>query len=235
MSTTILWDISHGAFSPDYIPSTSGGYYEAFADSLAAAGHNIQTTDTGFTPATLASADIAVLCAATAKETDYSADEINALTSFVNSGGGLLIMGDYDPFNNYSYTNVAEAFNLSFGATFFTAPTTSNFVSHPVTDGISSVYMYYGLDIAPSGDAQGIIFTEDDQLTLAATAIYGSGKVIAVSDSSLWSITSSEDYFSVADNEQFAHNVFNYLGQPIPEPATMLLLLSGSIILRRRK
>lgn len=69
--------------------------------------------------------------------------------------------------------------------------------------------------------------------TAIAVSEYGLGRVVAISDSHLW----KWDYYSggkfdLPDNQQFALNTFEYLA--VPEPATLLFLGLGAVLLRRK-
>ncbi len=229
---TVAWDISNDTFDA-YIPSTSEGRYQDLAVDLQTSGFDIQTVS-GFSAANLIGADVAVISAPTAA----SSYDTAALQSFVAGGGGLLIMADT---NNYAnYQAVAELFGISFADPFYTDYTGDQLTSHPVCDSVGSVYMYWGagLDLS-SVAAEAVVSVVDgaDTIVLGASAVYGSGRVVVLSDSSLWASYESYgtvyDYYGTASNQQFAENVFEYL--VVPEPATLLLFSAGVLLLRRKR
>lgn len=233
---TVLWDISDDTYDV-YIPSTSGGRYQDLAVDLQGNGFAIQTVS-GFSTGNLAAADVAVISSPTAA----SSYDVGLLQSFVAGGGGLLVMADYLNYTNYA--DVAGAFNISFSNPYYKGYTGDLVTAHPVCDGITSVEMYWGAGVDISaGSAEAIVSVADgaDTILLAASAVYGSGRVVVLSDSSLWASYESGgntyDYYGTPDNAQFAENVFDHLVDTtyIPEPATMLLVAAGAAMLRRKK
>lgn len=242
---TVLWDTSHFVYT-GYDPSTPGGYYEPLSSDLADNGFTIQTSSTGFdSDAQLATSDVAVICAATSKYFDYNTAEINALTSFVNGGGGLLVMADYDPLNIYGYQSVLSAFGISLGSWISTTNpsgslhvVTGELTDHPVFDGVDDIHMYNALEMTVSGSAQSIAQVTNSggqQVDIIASLVYGQGRVIVLSDADIWSVATT-NYYGLADNQQLAMNTFEHLVDTdyVPEPATLALLLVGAVLLRLR-
>ena len=242
---TVLWDRSHGAFSSDYIPSTSSGFYQAMAMDLQDNDFSIQTTNTGFDQENFTDIDVAVVCAATSISVSYNTAEINALKSFVAGGGGLLLMCDV---GNSVSVDLAGEFGFSFGSWISTTNpagslhiTTANLSDHPVFDSVDAIHMYYALDMTVPGSAQSIAqatTSGGQQVDIAASFMHGSGRVIVLSDSSLWSVQSGANYdhYFQDDNQQFAISTFEHLVDTdyVPEPATLALLLVGAVLLRLR-
>jgi len=233
-----LWDISHGAFTPDYIPSTSGGFYQDLAGDLQSNNFDVQTTSDGFDLADMAGVDVAVINAATSKSDLYDTAEIDALKSFVDGGGGLLVMADRDPYHVYSYQSVLSAFGVTLGSVIAPGLDVDDFSDHPVFSDIDGLYMYYGIQLTPSSPSQEIAgYTAGEETSiLGVSLVYGQGRVLVLGDASMWSVTTT-DYYGQADNQQFAVNVFEHLvdTEYIPEPATVLLIAAGSVMLRRRR
>ena len=242
---TVLWDTSHFVYT-GYDPSTPGGYYESLSLDLANNGFDIQTSSTGFDSDTqLATSDVAVICAATSKYFDYNTAEINALTSFVDGGGGLLVMADYDPFSIYGYQSVLSAFDISLGSWIETTNpegslyvVTGELADHPVFDGVNGIHMYNALEMTVSGSVQSIAQATNStgqQVDIVASLVYGQGRVIVLSDADIWSVATT-DYYGLADNQQFAMNTFEHLVDTdyVPEPVTIVLMLVGMALLRQR-
>jgi len=234
---SVLWDTSHGVYD-DYHLDT-GGRYKDVADYLTANDFSVgTTTGEGFTAATLSGVDVAVVCVMTAWDSAYSTAEINALTSFVNSGGGLLIMSEVSAAPNANIAGIATEFdielevsNISSGGT-----TLSNLDDHPVFDvvnSVDSIYFYSASELGVSGDAEAIAWDSTDNIAIAANDNYGWGRVIVLGDSAVWT-TNGDDIFGTADNQDFALNTFTYLA--VPEPATIILVGAGALaVVRRRK
>ncbi len=233
----ILWDTSHGAFTPDYIPSTSGGFYQSLSVDLQSNNFNIQTTSLGFDQEDFTGIDVAVINAATSKSDLYDTAEINALKSFVAGGGGLLVMADRDPFFLYSYQSVLGEFGVTLGSVIAPGLVVDDFSDHPVFSGIDSLSMYYAIQLNPSYPSQAIAsYTADDTTsTFAVSLVHGQGRVLVLGDTDMWTVKTT-DYYHQAHNQQFAINTFEHLvdTEYIPEPATMILFAAGAIMLRRK-
>jgi len=236
-SATILWDTSHGvADSGAYRPSRYSGYYQDLANDLYDAGFTLNTTSTGFVSADLSGTDILVVASPCAINSQYSAAEITKIAAFVSAGGGLLVLGD----QFYSTVEpVAGRFGFSFASSFISPNDvyTSSFVdTHPVFENIDQIYLYAAEEVSGAGI---IGRQEDTDKGLVAAGLFGSGRVVAIGDSTLWTVNPNviDHSYDRADNAQFALNVFTHLADTtyIPEPATLILLAAGTIVLRRSR
>ena len=245
LSYTILWDTSHGiANAGQYQPS---GYYLALSEHLGENDFTTVTTSQGFLVDDPAGYDVIVVCLTSAFDNSYTSAEVERIVDFVDDGGGLLIMGDRQAAPNANIQPVASQFGITFGPdvvpgypSFFDVYTSELDLSHSVFSNFATtdeIFMYAASELSVTDPAFPIAQQEGTGKTIAAAAQYGSGRVVALGDCSLWSLSDSVlqswDYFHEADNPQFALNTFTYLA--VPEPATLLLLVLGAALLRKRR
>ncbi len=112
--------------------------------------------------------DALVVAATSAFTVNFSAGEVLCVRNFVDSGGGLLILGERPGFANRLGALAGE-----FGLEMFLEPEAtelSSWSDHPILDGVSQIVFEQGGGIAVSGT----------EMQLVAYA--GSGGAIAVSD-----------------------------------------------------
>ena len=236
---TVLWDTSHGVFGAD--ASGDGGwqpngYYQALTQQLVDNDFAVATTSDGFLVDDPGGYDVIVVCSASAYDSVYTPAEVERIVNFVDGGGGLLLMGDQQPNPNANIQPAASEFGITFGLSdlapleIYTAESTS----HSIFDGVEQIFMFAAGELSASGSASAVAWQEETPYKpIVAVAQYGQGRVVALGDASLWTLSEGYwDYFHEADNQQFSLETFDYLA--VPEPATVLLLGLGAVMVRRK-
>jgi hypothetical protein len=247
---TVLWDTAHDSgvgFFDDY---------GQFADALAGSYQGPFTFETGSSINQLGNSifgwnyDAVVISVLSSGAGAYTPAEVAKLTSFVNDGGGLLIMGDNPSTPNANIQSVASAFGVELGIENLSTGglTTSNFDDSDPLFGllfddiwpddsidtyVDTLYFQAPGQISADSPSTEIGWVDASSRALIASTHYGEGYVVTVGDASFL----KNDYFNNADNKQFAINTFGLLtpAKHNPEPATVMLLGLGSLVLARRK
>jgi hypothetical protein len=239
-SYTVLWDISHGVYGAD-AGGNGGwqpdGYYQTLTQHLVNNGFAVDTTSDGFLVDDPGEYDVIAVCLASAYDSVYTATEVERIVNFVDDGGGLLLMGDQQLNPNANIQPVASQFGVGLGiSTLATYEIyTSDLASHSIFDAVNEIFMYVAGELSTSGPASSVALQEEAPYEpIVAVAEYGQGRVVALGDCSLWTVSEGYwDYFHEADNQQFSLNTFNYLA--VPEPGTLLLLGLGVALVRRKR
>ena len=237
VTSLVLIDDTH-----QNIDTSIANYYPALISTLRGMGYGVKfVSEVGLTPS-VPTYSIVILAAPLQP---YSNSDIQALSNFVNSGGKLIMMGESD----FPIAHVNDVLNnlssaLGAGITFDTNTIyddentyetpgwieTSRFVTHPTTNGLSSL-VYFGtcsLSLSAQGPATPIVYAEDSAYTpgieaagtktiipesdiiLSAVANIGNGKVIAIGDTNIFSDVGDHDYIYVRDNLKFFKNIVNW-------------------------
>jgi len=198
--TEVLWDTTHGVCF-GYEPS---GVYADLVALLV--GFNFTTTSAGVDNIDLSPYEILVINAGSACATSYTANEVTAVQSFVATGGRVLIMGD-NPFAwVWNINPVAQALGATTGVESLVDQYFSNLSPHPIFNGIDEVYFAAGGSLNTTGTMLPQAWTNDG--VYVTVAVSESPCVVVIGDINAFG---EPEYFSQADNQAFAVNVFNWL------------------------
>jgi len=190
----ILFDQTHG--------TDSIAYYNIWVTNLTNRGYMIETHTSGpLTSTILKMYEVFVIPQA---HYDYTSDELSAIHNFVLNGGGLLVIGDDNPWIYTSLTNFSGITWTGGGYGGYT----SDITPHPVTDGVTTAYFS-----APVSDlhvdyvfAVDIIRDQYGYIMLAVSEIVA-GKVLGIADEQ--SIDDSN--IGYADNLRLANNMIDWM------------------------
>jgi trehalose utilization protein len=189
----VLFDQTHG--------TDSIGSYSTWVTSLTNRGYVVETNIIEpITPIVLEGYDVFVIPQA---HYSYTADELSAIQNFVFNGGGFLVIGDDNPWIYTELTSFAGIIWTSGG----TSGTTTDITPHPVTTGVTTVYLDAPMAIMyVTGVAQDLVRDPAHNIILAVSE-QPSGKIIGFADEgSLW------DYaIGQADNLLLANNMIDWL------------------------
>lgn len=209
----VVFDESHGQIASLWDTSFHG--LSHLAKALIGEGYYVSSNTAPFLDmiSTLSKNDVLVM--GIAKEAHYSSEEINAIVDFVDTGGGLLIIGEHDNFANSS--DFQNPLTSHFGITFNSDRIydTENYNEGSFTEvkgkwiivnssffGLDDVCFYFCSSMNISANAEAILMssstseieTEENPFestpgpaVVGAKSFFGEGRIIGVSDSQfLW-------------------------------------------------
>lgn len=133
----------------------------------------------------------------------YATDELNAIENFVESGGGLLVIGDDAP---YIYTQITSFAQISWdleGSGY--GGYTTDITSHPVTDGVAIIYFAYPGRLLVGSSAQGLVRDRGGNIMLAVAKV-GLGAVVCIADEE----SINDYYISYVNNLRLAINIISW-------------------------
>lgn len=197
----VLWDLTHGIHSA-YDPS---GEFSSLVSLLSGKGYTVNTADAGILNIDLNQYGVLVICLGSAWNSAYTTDEVAAINSFVQNGGGLLVMGENPNCPNENINPVAQAFGTKCGLSDLSYLNVTDLTPHPIFDGVSDFFM------VAAGEVRGVPPSEevartDSKGTITVTTL-GSGRVVVTGDFNFF----ENDYISYADNQLLAENIFDWL------------------------
>jgi hypothetical protein len=218
----ILWDTTHGV-SYGYQPSIE---YSDLTMVLAGLGFTMETCSDSVHNVTLSDYDILVVCNGSSTFSGYSAAEVTAINTFVNNGGGLLVMGDNTDTPNHYINPVAQNFGVTCGVSYIYPLDLyiDDFAPHPIFNGVSEIMYRAAGEITAVAPAQ-MVALDSAGNGVVAVAEIGLGKVVVIGDINSW----ANNYFANSQNQLFAENVFQWLATTAPTWLT-LSDYSGSLL-----
>ncbi|MCF2136095.1 MAG: hypothetical protein K9W43_02550 [Candidatus Thorarchaeota archaeon] len=228
-SAKILFDESHEANgSALWAP----GNASIFSWMLGVNGYNSSTNfDQALDSGILNNYDILVLFF---PMKDLTQNEIDAVHTFVNNGGGLLIVG-VDTGNGWKFTSdrlnpIAQTYGISFNSEQLRGSTT-DLATHNITHGVSSLMVdadqLWSCSLTLTGSAEPIATL--DSKPIVASAKSGSGRVVAVATPAPFLMYRKGASGHGQDHFQFSLNVIDWLAgnnprtANVPEIATIIV------------
>ena len=202
-SGPILWDITHGVIN-GYEPS---GRYSILAGLLAGTGSNITVTDQGVQNIDLSQYCVLVICGGSAAYSPYTAGEVAAITTYMDQGGGLLVLADnpntasaanLNPVTQAFGTSVAVSYPSPFDLFF------SNFAAHEIFAGVNQAYYRAAGELEGAAPSVEVAWTSNAEVMVT---VVNPHSVVVLGD---WNFCANY-YIGTADSERFILNVFDWL------------------------
>jgi len=180
-------------------------WYSTWLSSLTERGYIIDTlTVSPITSSVLEGYDVFVIPQA---RNNYYPSEITAIQNFVLNGGGLLVIGDDQP---YIYSDLTRFASITWDWGGYWGET-NDITPHPVTEGVATAYFGSPGRIYVSLQAQGLIRDLKGNNMLAVSQA-GAGAVIGIADEDAFNDFSVKS----ADNLRLANNVIDWLKSKRP-------------------
>jgi len=202
VNAKILWDTTHGV----YLQYKPAGFFSALSSKLQDLGYSITTTS-NFLNEPLSEYDVFVVCLGSAWDTTYTLCESQQIKSYVQNGGGLLIMGDNPWSPNANIATVSEVFGISSGVSFIgNLHITELDPVHPIFVGINSIYFRSGGELEVVLPAKAVARTSENKVAVAV-AEYGFGRIVVTGDVNFC----CDNWLDKADNQTFSENIFYWL------------------------
>ena len=213
----ILWDITHGESGTDGFSQ----YTDLVAD-LQASGYTVTTSGAGVdTPGLLPQYSVLVVSAGSSADSAYTPAEVDAIEAFVNNGGGLLVMDEWDEFHADNIEPVVSRFGTyNAGTIEGWIHVTSLDTSHEIFSGVTSIYLPLAGPFRITSPSSAVAWYEDQPVV---TVVDGK-KIVMIGDGNVFQ--SQSDFINTDDNRKFAANIFKFLcpgENPIPEFPTVFL------------
>jgi len=228
---TVVFDYSNSPWG--YLHST----IQPLAEFLMFNGYNVIWTDE-FDPDVYDTADILFICDGAS---DYNTSEIATIENYVDSGGALLLWGDWGSYG-MQIEPIAQEFGLLINTTgilidtddYLVSPTYviyegTNLGTHPIMDGVDRIEVDWSNGFISIGSGTALVSTDNDgtaewndgtpanNLAVFAATTYNQGRVAVVTDLDMGTLSDTDsDGFGAlydSDNSIFIANVFKWLAE----------------------
>jgi len=243
VSCKILWDTYHGDGGAD------AGFekYTELVSDLQNKGCTVTPSNAGVTtPGLLSQYNVLIVSAGTSFNSAYTTPEVDAIETFVNNGGGLLILDEWNDYPGQPHVDpVVQRFGTYDIATIPSHDQITHFdTAQPIFSGISSIELFY-LGVLSAQSPSTAVAWDGQQ---AVINVVSGKKVVIIGDCNIFQTDPTSNYINQYDNRKFASNVFTYLCPQqenpkvpgIPEfpsiflPATMIIGLLGAVLYIKR-
>ncbi|MBF2051828.1 MAG: carboxypeptidase regulatory-like domain-containing protein [Candidatus Sericytochromatia bacterium] len=203
--------------------------YQGLQQLIRDQGHSLSVSDNLLQA--LSQLDVLIMLSPSAS---LSVEDSSAIQAFVRQGGKLILSGEWSGFGGFSVSSANQLllpFQLRFGqdtlrqgaSGFFNA---SPVAEHPISRGLSQLRVYQTGSVevlSSTGPAQILARSPADSFRilnntgafgLAAATAFGTGRVIVLGDSSLWSDADSDgdgsSNLSSADNRRLLEQILRW-------------------------
>jgi hypothetical protein len=198
-------DVSHNASGQQAQVQTN---YQTIQGDLANRGANISVISTLNVYPNLAFT-FDILWIEEDASAEFLATEFTTLSDYVSKGGCIFFNGD----EQGTFLG-NEALNYYFGLGYSNTPVASGptniLLSHPITEGVSSVYVP-GSQKSLNPTAFSVVL-DSAHVPVVAVTEYGAGRVIVSSDEDIL----ADSFIALNDNRQLANNLFDWcVGDPV--------------------
>lgn len=205
-ATYVLWDGVHDGDGD----SLTGNYLSLY-ELLTSNGFIVDELTTGtINSGILKNYDILVLID---PEFDFLQSEITDIHNWVDAGGELIIIPDsgYPP----TIAQIMAPYGVQLTGRNTWYGTTANIISHPITDGVSSIYYDLAWELAVSSPTEALAWSQEGYALLSVTG----ENVVVLSDSNIM-----DNYgLGMADNTQLMLNIFDWIGAKYEHELTVRL------------
>jgi hypothetical protein len=210
----VLFDYSHfpyyGIDAGDPTGFSGVGRYSIWRDYMVNHSFTVDklyySAEGNLTAETLGLYDMLVI---NTPEWNFTAVEVAAVTSWVEAGGGLFVMGEFNPGftpENHNLNYLLTSFDLSLNVSddYGAGLTTTASFMHPINEEVSEVHFQGGSFVNHSGSAYPIWI--DGGNTLLGGQEYGIGRVLVSGD-----INCLGNYIEYSDNLHLSLSLANWL------------------------
>jgi tetratricopeptide (TPR) repeat protein len=222
----------------DYHASAKANKFSDFISGLEEEGFSTKVLEERIDPLVLSKKNYDALVLFAPREA-YSEEELTAIRTFVEEGGGLIIFSDGgDRMRELGITRPINQVSTMFGIQFNqdevndpekniraldSDPLIQTFARHPVTEGVETIAFLWGCSLTLTPPAIPLAFGNPtsyadgkkgkDVMVLAA-ADYGRGRVVAMGDYDFLVVFPDMDCLSFEDDGKLGLNMFTWAAQP---------------------
>jgi len=215
--------------------------YTYFRDFLELSGFEVESLKEG--PITLSKLRAYSVLVLPLPRKPFLKEEVAAIISFVEGGGGLFIIGDCggDQFWGSNINNLSSVFGITFNSDIIKSPmepiVIAQFKPHPVTIGVKQIVCQTGSSLSIARNALGLATANDEawadkltgrlgipepgeakgrNVTVLAVSNFGLGRVVCLGSSTLFS-----DSHLLNDHKKLGLNILRWLSSSEPLRASI--------------